>query len=60
VAEMRTPNVRLIFDFTKSRASAWLTKGTRLAPVFVPDRCQETANLLEELAEKLDALIVWI
>jgi hypothetical protein len=29
----------------------------RLAPAFPPDRCQETANLLEEFAAKLDALI---
>jgi len=27
------------------------------APAFPPDRCQETANLLEEFADKLEALI---
>jgi hypothetical protein len=26
------------------------------APAFPPDRCQETANLLEEFADKLEAL----
>jgi hypothetical protein len=49
-----------MFDVTKSRASAWLTKGARIAPAFTPDRCQETANLLEEFADHPDALIVWI
>ena len=29
----------------------------RLAPAFPPDRCQETANFLEELADKLEVLI---
>jgi hypothetical protein len=29
----------------------------RLAPAFPPDRCQETANLLEDFADKLEALI---
>jgi hypothetical protein len=29
----------------------------RVAPAFPPDRCQETANLLEEFADKLEALI---
>jgi len=28
----------------------------RLAPAFPPDRCQETANLLEEFAEQLEVL----
>jgi len=26
------------------------------APAFTPDQCQETANLLEEFADKLEAL----
>jgi len=29
----------------------------RLAPAFPPDRCQEMANLLEEFADKLEALV---
>jgi hypothetical protein len=29
----------------------------RLAPAFPPDRCQETANLLEDFADKLEALM---
>jgi hypothetical protein len=29
----------------------------RLAPAFPADRCQETANLLEDFAEKLEALM---
>ena len=28
----------------------------RSAPAFPPDRCQETADLLEEFADKLEAL----
>jgi len=27
------------------------------APAFPPDRCRETANLLEEFADKLEALL---
>ena len=29
----------------------------RLAPAFPPDRCRETANLLEEFADTLEAVI---
>jgi len=29
---------------------------TRSAPAFPPDRCQETAHLLEELADHIEAL----
>ena len=29
----------------------------RLAPAFPPDRCQEIANMLEEFADKLEALV---
>ena len=37
---------------------AYLYKGQmKSEPAFPPDQCQETANLLEEFADKLEALI---
>jgi hypothetical protein len=38
---------------------AYLYKGQlRSEPAFPPDRCKETANLLEEFASKLEAICV--
>lgn len=43
---------------TTPAIEAYLYKNQmRLAPAFPPDRCQETANLLEEFAASLEALI---
>jgi len=49
--------IRTQRDTTVAIEAYLYNKKMRLAPAFPPNQCQETANFLEELADKLEVLI---
>jgi hypothetical protein len=49
--------IRTQRDTTVAIEAYLYNKKMRLAPAFPPDQCQETANFLEELSDKLEVLI---